>query len=280
MKSFIRLILLILLIILISCQEPQPEANCIPGKNCPYNQGECSDDQCSCKDGFYTLLNKNKEPVDQIYCNYKQISNKLMLLFEVLFPGSGQLYSRQWIYGGIKLCLFLCFLINSFSLQPPQILIPKCCIIIKKAFLGGDKDDKNEDKEEDKKEKKKEDKKEKKNELKDNLINNKEDNDEKDDDKKELELSEVQITSQYEKDQGGKQKNNSNNIKGLINDCMALEELNLKEFVFGSKKTSCNSCFKKFMELVLYIFWIVYAVDIYLIFFKIYPDGNGIPYAD
>ena len=78
-----------------------------------------------------------------------------MLLFEVLIPGSGQLYSRQWIFGGIKLGLFLSFLIISFYIKK-QILIPKCCIIVKKALLGGDKDDKKDDKKEDKKDDKKE----------------------------------------------------------------------------------------------------------------------------
>ena len=61
---------------------------------------------------------------------------------------------------------------------------------------------------------------------------------------------------------------------------MAFESLSEGLLVFGSKNKSFNSCFKKFMEVLLYIFWIVYTVDIYLIFFKIYPDGNGIPYAD
>ena len=264
MKSFFRLILLILIIILISCQDPQPEANCLPGKNCPYNQGECTDDQCSCKDGFYTLLNKNKEPVDQIFCNYKQISMKLMLLFEVLVPGSGQLYSHQWIYGGIKLGLYFSFLIISFVVKK-QILIPKCCLIIKNALLGGDKDDKKEDKKDEKKQK----------DVK--LISIDEDNEEEDD-KNNLKTS--VLPKQGKKDQPNKQDENPKNIKGLLNDCMAFESLSSDLLVFGSKKGCFSSCFKKFMEIILYIFWIVYSVDIYLIFFKIYPDGNGIPYAD
>jgi hypothetical protein len=252
MKSFIRLILLILITFLISCQEP--EANCIPGKNCPYNQGECTEDQCTCKDGFFTLLNKNKEPVDQIFCNYRQISMKLMLLFEVLIPGSGQLYSRQWIFGGIKLGLFLSFLIISFYIKK-QILIPKCCIIVKKALLGGDKDDKKDDKKEDKKDDKKE------------IVN---------DNQNEI----VEVNGSNQPNEQKKQNKDPTNTEGLINDCLAFESLSEGLLVFGSKNKSFNSCFKKFMEVLLYIFWIVYTVDIYLIFFKIYPDGNGIPYAD
>ena len=252
MKLFFRLILLILTILLISCQEPQPEANCVPGKNCPYNQGECTEDQCMCKDGFYTLLNKTKEPVDEIFCNYRQISMKLMLLFEVLVPGSGQLYSRQWIYGGIKFTLFICFLIISFVIKR-QILIPKCCIIVKNALLGGDKEDKKEDKK---------DKKDKKDDIAINDPNN------------------IRISIVPNENQEDKKNENPNNIKGLLNDCMAFEALSSDVLIFGSKNNGCASCFKKFLEIVLYIFWIVYSVDLYLIFFKIYPDGNGIPYAD
>ena len=251
MKSLFRLILLIIISILISCQEP--EANCVPGKNCPYNQGECTDDQCSCKDGFYTLLDKSKKSADQIFCNYKQISMKLMLLFEVLAPGSGQFYSRQWIYGGIKAGLFLSFLIISFKIKK-QILIPKCCIIVKNALLGGEKGDKKDDK-------------------KDNKIIENDD----------INNSQIQVIGkdkeQNENNANDKQ-NESSNIKGLINDCMAFEELSSNVLIFGSKEGSCASFSKKLMEVILYIFWIVYSVDIYLIFFKIYPDGNGIPYAD
>ena len=190
-----------------------------------------------------------------------------LLLFEVLVPGSGQLYSHQWIYGGIKLGLFLSFLFISFKIKQ-QILIPKCCLIVKNALLGGNKDDKKDEKKEDKKDNQKKE---------DDIIENDEENDNKE---KKINIDLSILPSQGKKDPVNKQDDNPNNIKGLLNDCMAFEALSSDVLVFGSKENSCNSCFKKFMEVVLYIFWIVYAVDIYLIFFTIYPDGNGIPYAD
>ena len=266
MKSLFRLTLLVLITILISCKEPgqEPEQICTPGENCPFNQGECTDNQCICKDGFYTLIDSSKNINDQKFCNYRQISMKLMLLFEVLVPGSGQLYSHNWIFGIIKLALFVCFLIISFGITK-QILIPKCCIIVKDALIGEGKDDK---KEEEKDEKSKGRKKKGEINIKD---------DEKDDDK-------LEIEEEKEEKDNNENKNNpkkdDNNVKSLINDCMDFEALSVDKLKFGSSIPLSQKAMKIILKMFIYIFWVVYSVDIYLIFFKIYPDGKGIPYGD
>ena len=86
MKLLLQIAILTLLIISLSYEA------CIPGENCPYNQGECI-----CKNGFFTLIDSSKAITDQVFCDYEQISMKLMLLMEVLLPGSGQLYSKRWL---------------------------------------------------------------------------------------------------------------------------------------------------------------------------------------
>ena len=61
---------------------------------------------------------------------------KLMLLMEVLLPGSGQIYSKRWLHGIIKFGLFISFIIVSVVFTK-TILIPKCFIVAKNALIGG-----------------------------------------------------------------------------------------------------------------------------------------------
>ena len=61
---------------------------------------------------------------------------KLMLLMEVLIPGSGQFYSKRWIHGIIKFSVFVAFVIIS-AVVKKKILIPKCFVIAKNALIGG-----------------------------------------------------------------------------------------------------------------------------------------------
>ena len=243
MKSSLKILLLILISLSISCQE-ESEQTCIPGKNCPYNQGECSDDQCSCKDGFYTLIDPTISIVNQTFCNYKQISMKLMLLFEVLVPGVGHLYSRQWIFGAIKFVLFISYIIISFKSEK-KFFIPKCFILAKNALIGG--------------------------------VDNKED-----DDKKKKKENDEDDKNDNDKDQNDDNKgyeriidNNKQNAIDVFYDCISLKPIDNKLVKFeGDSKCRCIG------KMEIYIFWAVYSIDIYLIFFKIYPDANGIPYSD
>ena len=50
------------------------EQQCIFDKNCPVNQGLCVSDICVCSEGYQTLLSQNTPLDQQIYCNYKKIS--------------------------------------------------------------------------------------------------------------------------------------------------------------------------------------------------------------
>ena len=124
---------------------------CTPGINCPFNQGICSGTECQCLEGFKTFYNTALTLEQQTFCNYKQISMKLMLLFEVLVPGVGHLYSRQWIFGAIKFVLFISYIIISFKSEEKKFFIPKCFILAKNALIGGV-----DNKEDDDKKKKKE----------------------------------------------------------------------------------------------------------------------------
>ena len=212
MKLILQLAILILSIISISYEA------CIPGENCPYNQGECQDDQCLCKDGFYTLIDSSKEIIDQVFCDYEQISMKLMLLMEVLIPGSGQFYSKRWIHGVIKFSVFVAFVIISVVVKK-KILIPKCFVIAKNALIGGGGDG--------------------------------------------------------EENQDNNNDNKKDTFVGFVSDCMSLKSA--ADIKFGGESTK-KFCYI-FSKIIIYIFWTIYSLDIYLIFFLIYSDGEGVPFS-
>ena len=212
MKLILQLAILILSIISISYEA------CIPGENCAYNQGECQDDQCLCKDGFYTLIDSSKEIIDQVFCDYEQISMKLMLLMEVLIPGSGQFYSKRWIHGVIKFSVFVAFVIIS-AVVKKKILIPKCFVIAKNALIGGGGDS--------------------------------------------------------EENQDNNNDNKKDTFVGFVSDCMSLKSA--ADIKFGGESTK-KFCYI-FSKIIIYIFWTIYSLDIYLIFFLIYSDGEGVPFS-
>ena len=212
MKLIFHLAILILSIISISYEA------CIPGENCPYNQGECQDDQCLCKDGFYTLIDSSKEIIDQVFCDYEQISMKLMLLMEVLIPGSGQFYSKRWIHGVIKFSVFVAFVIISVVVKK-KILIPKCFVIAKNALIGGGGDG--------------------------------------------------------EENQDNNNDNKKDTFVGFVSDCMSLKSA--ADIKFGGENTK-KFCYL-FSKIIIYIFWTIYSLDIYLIYFLIYSDGEGVPFS-
>ena len=212
MKLILQLAILILSIISISYEA------CIPGENCPYNQGECQDDQCLCKDGFYTLIDSSKAITDQVFCDYEQISMKLMLLMEVLIPGSGQFYSKRWIHGIIKFSVFVAFVIISVVVKK-KILIPKCFVIAKNALIGGGGDS--------------------------------------------------------EENQDNNNDNKKDTFVGFVSDCMSLKSA--ADIKFGGESTK-KFCYI-FSKIIIYIFWTIYSLDIYLIYFLIYSDGEGVPFS-
>jgi hypothetical protein len=209
---------------------------CIPGENCPYNQGECTDDQCSCKDGFFTIIDSEKEEINQIFCNYEQISVKMMLLLEVLLPSSGQVYCGRYIHAAIKFALVVSFILVSKFLTK-KILIPKCFIVAKNALLGGGDDNKDDEKKE-----------------------KKENNNDNDNEEDRLPDDEVEENS--------------------LSDCFSLKTTKDISVKFGGTSKKCQRFVFYFSRIIIYAFWTFYSVDIYLIFFKLYSDGKGIPFGD
>jgi hypothetical protein len=173
---------------------------------------------------------------------------KLMLLFEVLVPGVGHLYSRQWIFGAIKFVLFISYIIISFKSEEKKFFIPKCFILAKNALIGGV-----DDKEDDDKKKKKE-----------------KDEDDKNDNDKDQNDDMIIDNKGYQK----MTDNDKQNAKEVLYDCISLKPIDNKLVTFGGSSKKCIG------KMEIYIFWAVYSIDIYLIFFKIYPDANGIPYSD
>ena len=240
MKLILQLAILILSIISISYEA------CIPGENCPYNQGECQDDQCLCKDGFYTLIDSSKAITDQVFCDYEQISMKLMLLMEVLLPGSGQIYSKRWLHGIIKFGLFISFIIVSVVFTK-TILIPKCFIIAKNALIGGGEGGND-------------------NQNQANQQNQENQQNESN-----------QIIDRLPENVPNNQNDNGNQtVANFISDCMSLQ--GVEDIKFGGTQ-KCKKISYIFSRIIIYLFWTVYSLDIYLIFFLIYSDGEGIPYS-
>ena len=236
MKLLFKIEILTFLIISLSYEA------CIPGENCPYNQGECQDDQCICKNGFFTLIDSSKAITDQVFCDYEQISMKLMLLMEVLLPGSGQIYSKRWLHGIIKFCIFVSFVIVSVVFTK-TIYIPKCFIIAKNALIGGGGEEGGND-----------------NQNQANQQNQQNENNE------ELE----------ENDANNLNDNGNQTVANFISDCMSLQ--GAENIRFGGTP-KCKKISYIFSRIIIYLFWTVYSLDIYLIFFLIYSDGEGIPYS-
>ena len=87
---FIKLFLFILFI-------KASEQQCIMGQNCPFNQGICSGDTCSCKEGYYSLLDNSKPFNNQIFCNYEQTSQYVPIILEMFF--------RLYPFLRLKICL-------------------------------------------------------------------------------------------------------------------------------------------------------------------------------
>ncbi len=81
-------------------------SQCIPGSNCPLNQGYCKADVCICINNFWTL-NTQEQSNPFIYCNYQKYSRFYLLLMEFFLPTSGHFIAGKYYYGFIKLFLLL-----------------------------------------------------------------------------------------------------------------------------------------------------------------------------
>jgi hypothetical protein len=62
------------------------EPQCISGKNCLIKQSQCIADICEYNKGYKTLSFKSTPIDQQIYCNYKQISQYIPMITEFFLP--------------------------------------------------------------------------------------------------------------------------------------------------------------------------------------------------
>ena len=115
---FIKLFVFILFI------KASYEQQCIMGQNCPFNQGICSGDTCSCKEGYYSLLDNSKPFNNQIFCNYEQTSQYVPIILEMFLPSIGHFVVGKYWLGLIKLILLLSYCI-SFYLLYQKLEFPK-----------------------------------------------------------------------------------------------------------------------------------------------------------
>ena len=95
---------------------------CVPGKNCPFNQGFCNGGTCECLEGYKTFYNKALPFDQQTYCNYQQINHFIPLILEFV-PGLGHFYVGKYIQGAIKLILFVSWLSSALYLKK-ELKIP------------------------------------------------------------------------------------------------------------------------------------------------------------
>ena len=58
-------------------------SQCIPNVNCPYGQGNCVGNSCVCTRGYQTFI--SPEPVEPIFCNYKQTNKWIPFFLELFF---------------------------------------------------------------------------------------------------------------------------------------------------------------------------------------------------
>jgi hypothetical protein len=99
------------------------EQQCILGKNCPVNQGLCVTDICVCSEGYQTMLDKSIPIDQQIFCNYKKISQYTPIVTEIFLPSLGHFIVGNYWLGLIKIALLLAYVISSYSLYK-KVTIP------------------------------------------------------------------------------------------------------------------------------------------------------------
>ena len=278
LKAF-SLLKFLLSILLLSLSSEQ----CVLGGNCPYDQGICMADYCKCLDGFYSLLNSSLPPEQQIYCNYEQINVYVPLVLEMCLPSIGHFYVENYWLGALKLFLLISFIATSYLRYgfvgvPTFVLkiMDKLGLSLKNFCPEGVVSD--EEKEDGKKEN-----------NDDNEENNEADGGEE---------AAMKAISQIFR---ATNPNNNENTKE-INDRGKITQVEQAHNAEG------KDVFKKELEkpLINYeegenkddeiekdenktlttlfniscVFWILYFVDLYCYKFKVYTDGNGVPFVE
>ena len=104
------------------------KALCIQGKNCPINQGFCSEGQCICLYGYATF-SKSENPNNITYCNYSQVNRVIPLILEIIFPSFGIFFIGRLIHGFIKLCLVIIIVLYGKDYLPFNLIVGFSSII-------------------------------------------------------------------------------------------------------------------------------------------------------
>ena len=300
MKQYYIKIILISSLLIYSIQQ---QLTCTLGQNCPLNQGMCVGDFCQCLDGFYSLLNPALLPEQQIYCNYEQINVYKPLILEIFLPSIGHFYVGKYWLGLIKLILLITYITCSYLIYGyfgvPRFIITimrKLGISLKnfcpEGLIG-------ESKEEEEKDEKKEagDKKEEEDIGERNENEEEEEIEEK---KKKInpfgksvvpikELLRANVTNN-EKNRGkATQIKQVHNLDGddifnpEIEEALIqkedLEKEENEENEENEEKEEINPVLENIFNIST-AFWILYLLDLFFYKFKIYNDGNDVPFVE
>ena len=250
-KCFFFNILLYLILLVFSNGQ-----QCILGNNCPYNQGICVADSCNCYKGYYTLLDSSLPVDQQIYCNYKQISQYTPIIIEIILPGFGHLYVGKYWMALIKISLLLTFLFSSYYLYHEFRFPELFTDLFEKIGFSGiisfdkkDEDGENKEGEEEKEEEEEDNNGEVR--LRSGPNKNKE---------------KYVVKKQFHEEEDNKEE--PENQQKLIQN-----EENQNE----EKKS--NKFMKIIFELSGILISLLYFMDLFLYKFGVYNDGNDVPFV-
>ena len=285
--SLIKLLLSILLFSFALQQQPQQQQQqqCIPGGNCPYEQGACMGNYCKCLDGFYTLLNESQLPEQQMYCSYEQINVYYPLILEMCLPSIGHFYVGNIFLGILKLFLFASFLITSylkfgyFGVPPFVIKIMEKLGISLKNFcpegLFGDSEEKKDEEDGDKEKG-----------IEEALFKSTHGGLVAFDSGLLLRNQQSDKDNNEEFGERGKstQAEQAHNDEGIDKDVYKKEyEKPLVDYEEGNEKKEEEKEENKTLTTLFNIsciFWVIYFVDLYCYKFKDYTDGNDVPFVE
>ena len=246
-KCFFFNILLYLILLVFSNGQ-----QCILGNNCPYNQGICVADSCNCYKGYYTLLDSSLPVDQQIYCNYKQISQYTPIIIEIILPGFGHLYVGKYWMALIKISLLLTFLFSSYYLYHEFRFPELFTDLFEKIGFSGiisvekkDEDGENKEGEEEKKEEEEEDNNGK------HILRGGRNQDK----------VKYVVKKQYREDEDTK------------------EEKLIQNEEDGNKEEKSNKFMKIIFELSGILISLLYFMDLFLYKFGVYNDGNDVPFV-
>ena len=225
---------------------------CILGNNCPYNQGICVADTCNCYKGYYSLLDESLPVDQQIYCNYRQISQYTPIILEIILPGFGHLYVGKYWMALIKISLLLSFIFSSYYLYHefrfPELFTD---LFEKIGFSGIISMEKKEDGE------------------------NKEEEEEEEDNN-----GKVLLRAGPNKSKEKYIVKKQNHVEGNNN---TEEPENQQRLIQNEEDENKEEKWNKFMKIVFDLSGIfislLYFMDLFLYKFGVYNDGNDVPFV-